>query len=143
MIYSGDIDPLPVPMIPPDPSWVSPKRMSVSTFNQGRTLKPSVSPLGPSKQQQLSLYRAFLTPFPHQDSAPDEVTPPSESTHGRGNHDKETENLIASTAQRISKGKIQSPSPTAAEVEGKIVIASASGRAIELYGDKKEAGEEG
>ena len=48
-IYSGETEPLPVPMIPPSSSWISPKRMSVSTFTQGGTPKPSFLPLGPSK----------------------------------------------------------------------------------------------
>ena len=68
---------------------------------------------------------------------------PYESTHGRGNQNKETENLKSSTAWRLFKGKIQSPSPAEPEVEGTLVIAAAAGRDIDLYGDKKEAGEEG
>ena len=48
-IYSGDTEPLPVPMIPPASSWIFPKRMLVSTFTQGGTTKSVVSPLGPSK----------------------------------------------------------------------------------------------
>ena len=68
---------------------------------------------------------------------------PYESTHGRGNQNEETENLKLSTAWRLFKGKIQSPSPAEPEVEGTLVIAAAAGRDIDLYGDKKEAGEEG
>ena len=67
----------------------------------------------------------------------------SESTHFRGNHDKETENITASTARRLFKGGSQSPSPTVTAVEGALVIAAAAVRAVEIYGDKKEAGEEG
>ena len=43
-------------------------------------------------------------------------------------------------ARRLFKGEIQSSSPAAIKVEGTLVIAAASGRAIELFGDKKEAG---
>ena len=68
---------------------------------------------------------------------------PSESTHVRGNHDKETENLTASTARRLFNGEIQSPSSAVTAVEGTLVIYADAGRAAELYGDKKEAGEEG
>ena len=68
---------------------------------------------------------------------------PLESTHGRGNHDKETENLTASTARRIFKGKSQSPTPAVAAVEGAIVVAAAAFGGVELYGDNKDAGEEG
>ena len=75
-IYRGDKETLPMPIIPPSSSWISPKRMSVSTFNQGRTPKPSVFPLGPSKQQPLLLDRSLPTPFNHQDGASHEVTPP-------------------------------------------------------------------
>ena len=64
-IYSGDTQPLTVPMIPPASSWISPKRVLVFTFTQGGTPKPSASPLGPSKLQQLPLDRASPTPFPH------------------------------------------------------------------------------
>ena len=69
--YRGDTETLPVPMIPPCLSWISPKRMSVSTFTQVRTPKPSVSSLGPSKQQALPLDRALSMPFSHQDGASD------------------------------------------------------------------------
>ena len=143
MIYSGDTEPLPVLMIPPYSSCISPKRMSVSTFTQGGTPKPLVLPLGPSKQQPLPLDRASPTPFNHQDGASDKVPSPSESTDGRGNHDAETENLTASTVWRLFKGKSQSPSPDATSVEGTLVIATDAGRAVDLYGDKKEAGDEG
>ena len=51
--------------------------------------------------------------------------------------------MTASTARRLFKGKIQSPSTDATAVEGTLVIAAASDRAVELYGDKKESGEEG
>ena len=68
---------------------------------------------------------------------------PSESTHGRNNHDKETKNLTASTERRLFKGKIQSPSLDVTAVEGTLVIAAATGRAIDLYWYNKEAGEEG
>ena len=61
--------------------------------------------------------------------------------HGRGNHDKETENLTASTARRLFKGKVQSPSPAVTAMEGTLVIASAVGRAVDLYGYKKESSE--
>ena len=81
-------------------------------------------------------------PFPCQDSVSDKFPSSSESTHGRSNHDKETENLTASTARRPFKGESQSPSPVTTEVEGMLLIAAAAGRAVELYGDKKEAGEE-
>ena len=94
IIYSIDTEPLPIPMIPPYSSWTSPNRMSVSTFTQGGTPKPLFFTLGTSKKQPLPLDRASLTPFPHQDGASDEVPPPpTYSTHGRGNHNKETENL--------------------------------------------------
>ena len=63
--------------------------------------------------------------------------------HSRGNHDKETDNLTASTTRRLFKGKSQSPSSAATSVEAMLVIAADNGRAVELYGDKKEAGEEG
>ena len=63
--------------------------------------------------------------------------------HSRGNHDEETENLTASTGRRIFKGKSQSTSPAATAVEGVLVISAAAGRDVELYGDQKEAGEEG
>ena len=79
-IDSGDTEPLPVPMIPPDSSWIYPKRMLVSTFIKGGTPKPSVSPLGMSKQKPLPLDRASTTPFTHQDGASDKVPPHSEST---------------------------------------------------------------
>ena len=39
--------------------------------------------------------------------------------------------------------KIQSPSRAATVVEGALVVVAAAGRDVELYGDKKEAGEEG
>ena len=136
-IYSRYTEPLPVLMIPPASSWISPKSMLVYTFTQVRTPKTLFSPLGPSKQQPLPLDRASLTPFPHQEGASDKVPYPSESTHNRVDHDKETDNLIASTAWRISKGKIQSPSPAATAVEGTLVISAANGRAVELYGDTK------
>ena len=67
----------------------------------------------------------------------DKVPSPSESTHGRGNHGKETENMTESTARRIFKGKSQSPSPSVMVVEGMLGIATAACRAVELYGDKK------
>ena len=102
-IYSGDTDPLPVTMIPPDSSWISPDRMLAYTFTQVGTPKTSVLPLGPSKQQPLQLDRASPTSFPHQDGASDEVTYPSELTHSRVNHDKETENLTSSTVRRLFK----------------------------------------
>ena len=54
-IYSGDTEPLPVPMIPPASSCISLNRMRVSTFTQGRTPKPLVLTLEPSKHQLLSL----------------------------------------------------------------------------------------
>ena len=142
-IYIGDTESLPVPMIPLASSWISPKRISASTFTQGETTKPLVLPLGVSKQQPLPLDRASPTPFPHQNGASEKVTPLLESTHDRGNNDKEIENLTTYTARSLFKGEIQSPSPDATEVEGTLVIATASRRAIELYGDKKEAGEEG
>ena len=117
--------------------------MSVSTLTQGGTPEPSVSPLGPSKQQPLPLDRALPTLFTYQDGASDGVPRPSESTNGRGNHNKETENLTASTARRLFKGNIQSPSPSETALEGTPVISAVAGRAVELYGDNKEAGEEG
>ena len=132
-----------MPMIPPALSWISPKRMSVCTFAQGRTPKPSFSPLDTSKQQPLPLDRVSPTPFLCQDGASEKVSPSPESTHGRVNHDEETENMTASTAQRIFKGKIQSPSPAVMEVEATLVIAAAAGMAVELYGDKKEVCEDG
>ena len=73
----------------------------------------------------------------------DKVTPPLESMHGRGNHNEETDNLTESLARRLFKGKFYSPSPATTEVEGTILIAADAGRDVELYGDKKEAGEEG
>ena len=87
-IYRGNIEPLSVPMIPPDSSWISSKRVLVSTFTQCWTPKPSVLPLGTSKQQPLPLDRASPTPFPCQLGASEKVTSPSESMHGRGNHYK-------------------------------------------------------
>ena len=48
--------------------------------------------------------------------------------------------MTASTARRLFKGKIKSTSPAATAVEGKLVIAAASGRDVERYGDKKESG---
>ena len=84
-----------------------------------------------------------MTSFPCQYGASDKVLPPSRSTHSRGNQDEETENLTASKEQRIFKEKSQSPSPAATAVEGTLAIAAAYGRAVELYGVKKEAGEEG
>ena len=69
--------------------------------------------------------------------------PPSDSTHIRGNNDEETDNPTASMERRLFKEKSQSTSPAAAAVEGTIVIAAAAVRAVELYGFKKEAGEEG
>ena len=66
-----------------------------------------------------------------------EVPSPSESMHGRGNHDKETENLTAYTAWSIFKGKSKSPMTDVTAVEEMIVIAAAAGRAVELYGDNK------
>ena len=68
---------------------------------------------------------------------------PSDSTHVRGNNDKETENLTASTARRILKGKSQAPLKAATEVEETLVISAAAVRSIDLYGENKEAGEEG
>ena len=41
-LYSGDTEPLHVPKIPPASSWISPKRILVSTFTQGGTPKPLV-----------------------------------------------------------------------------------------------------
>ena len=41
------------------------------------------------------------------------------------------------------QGKIQPPSPDTTSVEGTLVIAAATGRDVEIYGYKKEAGEEG
>ena len=142
-IYSGYPEPLPGPMIPPYSSCISPTRMSVSTFTQGGTPKPLVLTLGMSKQQPLSLYRESPMPFTYQDGASDDVNPPSESMHGRGNHGKETENLTASTARKLFKAKSKSHSPASMAVEGTFVIASDTARAVELYGYKKEAGEEG
>ena len=75
-IYSGDTDPLPVPMIPTASSWISPNRMLVSTFAQGGTPKPLVLSLEPSKQQPLPLDKASSNPFPHQDGVSDKVTFP-------------------------------------------------------------------
>ena len=46
-------------------------------------------------------------------------------------------------ARRLFKGKNQSSSPAATAAEGTLVIAAAAGRAVELYGDEKEADEEG
>ena len=132
-----------MPMIPPDSSWISPKRISVSTFSEGRTSKPLVLPLGPSKQQPLPLDRVSLTPFTCQDGVSDKVPSPLESTHVRVDNDKETENLTASTAQSLFKEEIHLPSPATTSVEGTLVIAVASGRAVELYGCKKKADEEG
>ena len=109
--------------------------MSVSTLTQGGTPEPSVSPLGPSKQQPLPLDRALPTLFTYQDGASDGVPPPSESTHGRGNHNKETENLTASTARRLFKGKIQSPSPSETALEGTPVISAVAGRTACPYVD--------
>ena len=104
-----------------------------------------VSPLGPYKQKPLPLDRALPTPFPHQDSASDEVPSPLESTHDRDNHEDETENLTDSTARRLFKGVSQSPSPAAIAVEGTlfIFIATATARSVELYGDRYESGEKG
>ena len=121
-------------MIPPDSSWISPKRISVSTFTRGGTPKPSVSPLGPSKQQQLPLNWVSLTPYPHQDSASEEVPSPSESTHGRGNNDDETENLTASTARRLFKGKVSHPNQLRRQWKGRFHV--------ELNGGKKDYGDE-
>ena len=140
--YIGYTEQLYVPMIPPSSSLISPNSMSVSTFTQGGTPKPSIFPLGTSKHQPLPIYRKLSTPFPHQYSASDEVPSPSDSTHGRRNIDKETENMTSSTARRLFKGKSQSPSPAAMEVEGTLIIAAAAGSYVELYGDKKEAGED-
>ena len=75
-IYSGDKEPLPVPMITLASSWISPKSMSVSTFTQGGTPKSLVSPLGTYKQQLLSLDRALSKSFPRQYGASDEVPSP-------------------------------------------------------------------
>ena len=75
-IYRGDTDLLPVPMIPPASLWDSPKIMSVSTFTQGGTPKPSVLPLGASKQKPFPLDRVSPTPFPHQDGVSDKVPSP-------------------------------------------------------------------
>ena len=118
-------------MIPPASSWISPKRISASTFTQGGTPKPLVFPLGTSKHQPLPLDRASQTPFPHRDGASEKVPPPSESTHSRVNHNKETDNLTAPTARILFKGESQSPSPAVTEVEGTLVIAAATGRDIE------------
>ena len=49
--------------------------------------------------------------------------------------------MTAYTAWRLFKGKSQSPSPDATSVEGTLVIAADAGRAVDLYGDNKEAGE--
>ena len=87
--------------------------------------------------------KALSTPFTYQDGMSDKVPSPLESTHSKGNHDKETDNLTVSTARRIFKGKSQSPSPAVTAVEGKLAIASAAGRSIKIYGNKKESGEEG
>ena len=84
-----------------------------------------------------------MTSFPCQYGASDKVLPPSRSTHSRGNQDEETENLTAPKEQRIFKEKSQSPSPAATAAEGMLVISAAADRAVEIYGDKKEAGEEG
>ena len=142
-IYSGDTEPLPVPMIPPDSSWIYPNRMSASTFTQGGTPKPSVLTLGASKQQPLPLDRSSPKPFPCQEGASDKLPSPLESTHGRGDCDEETENLTASMARRLFKGGSQSPSPAVTSVEGMLGISATAGRYVELYGDKKESGEEG
>ena len=64
-------------------------------------------------------------------------------THSRVNQYEETDKLTAPTVQRLFKGENQSPSPAVASVEGTLVIAAATGRYVELYGVKKEAGEEG
>ena len=117
--------------------------MLESTFTQGGTPKPSNLPLGPFKQQPLPLDRASPTPFLHQYGASDQVPFPSKLTNGRVNHNEETENLTASTARRIFKGGIQSPSPAAAAVEGTLFIETDSVKAVELYRDNKEACEEG
>ena len=45
--------------------------------------------------------------------------------------------MTLSTERRLFKGKSQSPSPVATAVEGTLSIAAASGRAVELYWDKK------
>ena len=126
-----------MPMIPPDSSWISPKRMPVSTFTQGRTQKPSVSPLGPSNQQPLTLDRALSTTFTHQDGESDKFPSPLESTHGRGNHDEETENLTASMVRRLLKETSHSHRRDAMSVEGTLIIAAAADRAVDIYGDKK------
>ena len=102
-IYNRDTELLPVPIITLASSWITPKRMSISNFTQVGTPKPLVSPLRTSKQQLLPLARASPAPFPHQDCASDEVTSLSESTHSRGNHNKETDNLTASTSRRLFK----------------------------------------
>ena len=102
-IYNRDTELLPVPIIPLASSWITPKRMSISNFTQVGTPKPLVSPLRTSKQQLLPLARASPAPFPHQDCASYEVTSPSESTHSRVNHNKETDNLTASTSQGLFK----------------------------------------
>ena len=117
-IYSRYTEPLTVTTIPPDSSWISPKRMSVSTFTQGGTPKPSVSPLVPSKQQPLPFDRASPTLFPHQDGASDKVLPPSQLMHGRGNNYEETENLTAYTARRLFKGG-KSVTLTSCDVSGR------------------------
>ena len=140
-IYSRDTDPLPVPMITPASSLISQKRMAVSNFTQGGTPKSSVLPLGTSKNQPLPLVRASPIPFTHQDGESEKVLSLLDSTHVRGNNDKETENLTSSTARRIFKETSQSPSPYEKEVEGTLGIATSAGRTVELYGDKKEAGE--
>ena len=112
----------------------------MSTFTRGGTPKPLVSPLGASKQQPLPLDRSSPTPFPHQDGASYKVPSPLESIQGRGNHDKEKDNMTSSTARGLFKGKSQSPSPSVTAVEGTLVISAAAVRDVDLYGDKKEAG---
>ena len=51
--------------------------------------------------------------------------------------------MTVSTARRLFKVKSQSPSPAVTAVEGTLYIAAAAGRSIEIYGYKKESGEEG
>ena len=112
--------------------------MSASTFTQGGTPKPSVLSLGTSKQQPLQLDRALQKPFNRKDGASDEVLSPLESTHGRGYNDEETDNLTASTARRLFKGKSQSPSPATTAVEVTLVVNAAAIMDVEIYGYKKE-----
>ena len=45
--------------------------------------------------------------------------------------------------RKIFKGKSQSPSPAVTVVEGTLVVDASDDRAVEIYGEKKESGEEG